>query len=136
MKMRAGEIRPTTASSKETKVKTIFHSEAKSGHNAEPLTLIDIPGHPRIRETSIKNNALDIGCIVFVIDAVHFPNEARFVADYIYDILSLRFVHNLQLPILFACNKMDISMASSIANIQQTLESEMYVTFSFSYLSK
>ena len=46
-----------------------------------PLTVVDVPGHPRIRG-QFKEHILDARAIIFVVDASNVSRNASAVAEY------------------------------------------------------
>lgn len=91
------------------------------------VTLVDVPGHPRIRGSSLQQFQELTAAIAFLVDAVQFPNNSRLVADYLYEVLIHPVFKERRVPVLVVCNKFDIITASPINKIKSTLESELYV---------
>ncbi len=60
-----------------------------------------------------------------VIDSVNFPHDVHDVAEVFYDLLSDPTVHQTKAPLLVACNKQDMTLATPKDTIITLLEKEM-----------
>lgn len=88
-------------------------------------TVIDLPGFDRLRPRFWEEYKARARALIFVIDSLAFLSNARDVADFLYDILSDKFVSSSKIPILIACNKQDAARAKSCNVITRQLEREM-----------
>ncbi|KFM23894.1 Signal recognition particle receptor subunit beta [Auxenochlorella protothecoides] len=92
---------------------------------ARPVNLVDIPGHPRVRDTWLAWEKSAQG-IVFLVDAVDFLPHKSAIAEQLYDVLTHPSVVGRRLPILLVCNKSDMGVkAHSVDFIRKRLEKEL-----------
>ena len=87
-------------------------------------TLIDMPGHPRIR-TEVMSAIKTATAIIFAIDSETVLRNMNNIANFLYDILSSFEIIKNKVPILILATKADILGARDIDTIQQELESEI-----------
>eukprot|EP00887_Chlorella_sp_A99_P002206 scaffold21.g2206.t1 len=113
----------TVASMQENVAECVLAAE--KGGAARPLTLIDIPGHPRLRGKfdSYVDRARGI---VFLVDSVDFMPKKAAVAEQLCDALCHPSVARRRLPVLLACNKQDMgSHAHTVDFVRKQLEKEV-----------
>lgn len=60
-----------------------------------------------------------------VIDSLNFPSEVHDVAELLYDLLSDPRYYRSKAPLLIACNKQDMALASTKDSIRTSLEKQM-----------
>lgn len=63
--------------------------------------------------------------VVVVIDSLNFSKEAHDVAELLYDLFSDAAYHRSRAPLLVACNKQDMALASPKDSIRTSLEKQM-----------
>ncbi len=63
--------------------------------------------------------------VVLVVDSLNFSKEAHDMAELLYDLFSDAAYHRSKAPLLIACNKQDMALASRKENIMATLEKQM-----------
>nr|CAG4638019.1 EOG090X0C7N [Chydorus sphaericus] len=89
------------------------------------LTLVDVPGHERVRTRFLDSYKITARGIVFVLDSFTLSKDIRDVAEYLYTILSDSTVVANRIPILVLCNKQDNALAKGPNIIRPQLEKEM-----------
>nr|CAG4635026.1 EOG090X0C7N [Alona affinis] len=90
-----------------------------------PLTIVDIPGHERVRQRFLDTYKVSARGIVFVLDSFSLSKDIRDVAEYLYTILSDPVVTSNRPPVLVLCNKQDHALAKGAQVIRSQLEKEM-----------
>jgi len=91
------------------------------------LSIIDIPGHERLRAKFFDEYKQAAKGIVYIIDSITVQKDVRDVAEFLYTLLSDPVVANHSLPFLILCNKQDQTMAKGCSVIKSLLEKEMNV---------
>lgn len=92
---------------------------------AKAVHIVDIPGHPRLR------NVFDIYApsargVVFLVDSVDFMPKKAEVAEQLYDVLTHPVIAGRRIPLLVACNKADAgAKAHTVDFIRKRLEKEI-----------
>ncbi|KAG0300707.1 hypothetical protein BGZ98_008961 [Dissophora globulifera] len=123
--------------------KTVIHYQLSSGKTVETVTsmmeneadvvltdgkaathVVDVPGHERLRFKFSEFMPI-ARAVVFVVDSSTVSRQTRFLAEYLYDILSDRFAQSERIPILIACNKSDLLTSFKKERIQTLLEGEI-----------
>lgn len=99
--------------------------KVKGRKSGKTLDLIDLPGHERVRSRFVEQYKSQTRGILFVVDSVNFPREARDVAEIMYDILGDKYLSKSTSSILVVCNKQDLTMAKSQSVIKSQLEKEI-----------
>ncbi|KAM2363345.1 hypothetical protein ACFX1X_002415 [Malus domestica] len=102
----------------------VLHSEKSKGGKANPVHLIDVPGHSRLR-AQLEDFLPQAAGIVFVVDALEFLPNCRAASEYLYDILTKATVVRKKIPVLILCNKTDKVTAHSKEFIRKQLEKEI-----------
>lgn len=99
--------------------------KVKGRKSGKTLDLIDLPGHERVRSRFVEQYKSQTRGILFVVDSVNFPREARDVTEIMYDILGDKYLSKSTSSILVVCNKQDLTMAKSQSVIKSQLEKEI-----------
>jgi len=90
------------------------------------LTVLDIPGHERLRTQFLDEYGSSALGIVFVVDSSTISRlTVRDVADFLYTILSDPVVFKNKPRVLVACNKQDHDMAKRQTAVKSMLETEI-----------
>jgi len=110
---------------------------ASMGENAAAVTLrparggpktaavLDVPGHHSMRHR-LEGALGDAGAVVFLVDAVEVTPHRTEAADMLYEVLTHPVVQRSRVPVLIACNKMDLELeAHSVDFIRKTLEKQL-----------
>ncbi len=71
----------------------------------KPLSVIDIPGHERLRYKSLDKNKDSARAIIYVIDASTITKGIRDTTEYLFRVLSDSTIHGNKTPVLVVCNK-------------------------------
>ena len=115
----------TVCSMKENECQCAVESSSTS-HQTKEVNVIDIPGYGKIRKKFYGEFLQRAKAIVFFVDAVEFSTNRKDVADHLYnEILTDEGVRRNRVPILIACNKMDLAAASPASFIKKRLEQEI-----------
>ncbi|KAH0988006.1 hypothetical protein GBA52_015183 [Prunus armeniaca] len=102
----------------------VLHSEKSKNGKENPVHLIDVPGHSRLR-AKLDDVLPQAAGIVFVVDALEFLPNCRAASEYLYDILTKVSVVRKKIPVLILCNKTDKVTAHSKEFIRKQLEKEI-----------
>ena len=78
----------------------------------KPLSVVDIPGHERIRYKSLDKNKDSARAVIYVIDASTITKGIRDATEYLFRVLSDPAIHSNKTPVLIACNK-QVSLAKT-----------------------
>jgi len=103
-------------------VETFASMQENSGvyedHNTNKiLTVVDLPGHDRLRYAALdkyKDSAL---AVLYVIDASTIKQQIRDAAEFLFRILSDPVLNRNRTPVLVACNKQDVSLSAKGAAV-------------------
>jgi len=92
--------------------------------------VVDSPGHQRVRSVWHNFVGRNAGAqaathIVFMVNSVDARNEARHVAEFLFDILSDPEVQDEELPVLLLCTKSDMQTALPVQGIVPLLERQL-----------
>ena len=116
---------PITLTSIQPTTLEYTHSQVRK----RSLLLVDIPGDGRVRSKYLsEQKSLRIVGVLFMIDSLEFETSKEEVADILFELLSSKLFKKT--PILFACNKQDLSPKVSCEAIKQELEREMQIKIS------
>ena len=116
---------PITLTSIQPTTLEYTHSQVRK----HSLLLVDIPGDGRVRSKYLsEQKSLRIVGVLFMIDSLVFETSKEEVADILFELLSSK--QFKKTPILFACNKQDLSPKVSCEAIKQELEREMQIKIS------
>ncbi|KAG9295119.1 hypothetical protein G9A89_006100 [Geosiphon pyriformis] len=125
--LRYGELVSTHTSMKENEghfIPTTFIVDEFEPLTKEPVHIVDVPGHERLRFKFLEFVPITRG-IIFVIDSASCVKNYRPIAEYLYDIFSNKHVSKQKVPVLILCNKNDLVTALSSEKIQTSLEIEL-----------
>ena len=96
-----------------------------SEHGRKPVSVLDCPGHERLRIKSLdKQKEKAIG-IIYVLDASTITKGIRDATEFLFRILSDPCIHGNRIPILIACNKQDLTLAKGASVIERELAKEI-----------
>jgi len=101
--------------------------EFKTEGQPAKFSVVDIPGHHRLRDGALAPIIKQVKGIIFVLDSAKFTKEyVTDVAEYFYQILSTAELVNC--PVLVLCNKQDqIFKKKSADNCRISLQSEFNI---------
>ncbi|KAK6920688.1 Signal recognition particle receptor, beta subunit [Dillenia turbinata] len=102
----------------------ILHSESSKKGKLNPVHLVDVPGHSRLRP-KLDDYLPQAAGLIFVVDALEFLPNCRAAAEYLYDILTKATVVKRKIPVLLLCNKTDKVTAHTKEFIRKQLEKEI-----------
>ncbi|KAG6490815.1 hypothetical protein ZIOFF_052130 [Zingiber officinale] len=102
----------------------VLHSELEKKGKLNPVRLVDVPGHSRLRP-KLDEFLLYAAGVIFAVDSLDFLPNCRAAAEYLYDILTKSTVVKQRIPILILCNKADKVTAHSKEFIKKQLEKEI-----------
>ncbi|PQQ13835.1 signal recognition particle receptor subunit beta [Prunus yedoensis var. nudiflora] len=123
--LRDGSSHQGTVTSMEPNEGTfVLHSEKSKNGKVNPVHLVDVPGHSRLR-AKLDDFLPQAAGIVFVVDALEFLPNCRAASEYLYDILTKASVVRKKIPVLILCNKTDKVTAHSKEFIRKQLEKEI-----------
>ncbi|GFP88022.1 signal recognition particle receptor subunit beta [Phtheirospermum japonicum] len=123
--LRDGSSHQGTVTSMEPNEGTfVLHSETSKKGKIEPVHIVDVPGHSRLRPKLDEFLSQAAG-LVFVVDAVEFLPNVRTASEYLYDILTKASVVKKKIPLLVLCNKVDKVTAHTKDFIKRQLEKEI-----------
>jgi signal recognition particle receptor subunit beta len=102
---------------------TVTLRPARGGARTAPL--LDVPGHHSMRHR-LEAALSDAAAVVFLVDAVEVTPHRTEAADLLYEVLTHAAVRRGRVPVLIACNKVDLDMeAHSVEFIRKTLEKQL-----------
>ncbi|KAK1263153.1 hypothetical protein QJS04_geneDACA009434 [Acorus gramineus] len=102
----------------------ILHSELEKKKKINPVYVVDVPGHSRLR-LKLDEYLPQTAGLVFVVDALDFLPNCRAAAEYLYDILTKTTIVKRKIPVLILCNKTDKVTAHTKDFIRKQLEKEI-----------
>ena len=88
------------------------------------VNLTDLPGHPRIR-TEVISTIKNADALIFTVDSKTIFSQISDIANFLYDIFSLKEIYTRKIPILIASTKTDLEGSRSIEIIKSELEKEI-----------
>jgi len=90
------------------------------------LTMVDIPGHERLRTQYLDEHGPSALGVVFVVDSSTISRKTvADVAEFLYTVLTDPVVFKNKPRVLIACNKQDHDMAKRHTAVKSMLETEM-----------
>jgi len=90
------------------------------------LTLVDIPGHERLRTQYIEEHGGTALGIVFVVDSSTISRKTvADVAEFLYTVLTDPIIFKNRPRVLITCNKQDHEVAKRHTAVKSMLESEL-----------
>eukprot|EP00048_Salpingoeca_helianthica_P016131 m.230605 g.230605 ORF g.230605 m.230605 type:complete len:244 (-) comp18097_c0_seq1:30-761(-) len=88
------------------------------------LTLVDVPGHERLRGSSLEKHVNDTRGVVFVVDSAKIGKEDILkAAQYLFDLLSKPALKGIKILLFF--NKQDTASARSATAVVDALQKEL-----------
>jgi len=121
LQLRDGKFRETHTSLIEND--ETFPLALNSGEKSPVVHVVDIPGHERVRTSKFRQYLPIARGIVFVIDSDNV--QVRPIAEFLYDIFTNKLFLKRKIPLLFACNKSDMSTSQDKQEIKSLLEQEL-----------
>lgn len=121
--IRDGEHIDTVSSMKEYTYRFVVHSKYNPDKVDGELTIIDYPGHERLR-SRVADYYPITSCIAFVVDASDVASFRK-AAEFLYDIFANKTVNDLSPPVIVVCNKSEASGAVSTQVVRDALEKEL-----------
>jgi len=122
-KLKDGKVLQTFTSMRENDA-TFNPVISKDGQKSRSkLHVVDAPGHERLRLRALHFLPIT-AAIVFLVDSVDIEDNARHNAEYLYDLLTTATIVENNIPILIACNKLDLALYKK-ASIKKKLETEI-----------
>jgi len=106
-----------------TSVTSMHTSTAQYNVGKKSLTVVDVPGHERIRYAALDNVKATAGGVMFLLDSASIQKDLRDVAEFLYSVLCDESM--LGTRFLIVCNKQDLPTARAPQLIQKMLEKEM-----------
>lgn len=95
------------------------------GSKASPITLVDIPGHPRVRHR-FEEYAGSTRGVIFVLDSADFLSQKTDIAEQLFEVFSNAVLAKQRAPVLLACNKSDLgAKAHTIDFVRKRVEKEI-----------
>lgn len=92
------------------------------------MTVIDYPGHQRLKTEMLQSYLRKAGALLFVLDASNLKSDIARTAQQLYDILTQSYVSEAAVPVIVACNKSDDVQAANANQSKQMLLVELYVS--------
>jgi signal recognition particle receptor subunit beta len=122
--MRDGSLHNGVVASMQENSATCSIKHPKSGA-LRPVRLVDVPGHASMRD-KLAAHLKEAAGVVFLVDAVDITPHRTEAAEVLYDILTNRSVQQRRMPVLIACNKMDMDMEAHTKEfITKTLNKQL-----------
>jgi signal recognition particle receptor subunit beta len=106
-------------------ITSMVPNEAKITLNNKAYTLIDYPGHQRLRAELMTTHLRKAGKVIFVLDASNLKAELPRVAQQLYDLLTRSYISDAAVPVIVACNKSDDPASLSSDKSRALLEGEL-----------
>ena len=94
-------------------------------NNASFLSIVDFPGHPRLRSRLCTEYLSRAKKVVLVVDSAASLSKFREAAEILYDMLIDSSFENNGPPVLVACNKCDIPGSLSAVRTKLRLQEEL-----------
>lgn len=89
------------------------------------LTIVDLPGADRLRNTYWEQYRTKAHHVIFVIDSTTVEAKLRDLGEYLYLLLSDKTLHDNKIQFSIACNKQDLEGAKKIDQIKPIIEKEL-----------
>ncbi|KAH7488279.1 hypothetical protein PRIC1_007605 [Phytophthora ramorum] len=121
--IRDGQHADTVSSMKEQTFRFMVHPKYNPDKFDAELTVVDYPGHERLR-SRVGDFFPVAGCIAFFVDASDL-SSFRKAAEFLYDIFANKKVNDQTPPIMVVCNKSEAPGASSPQTVRDALEKEL-----------
>ena len=91
----------------------------------KPVSVLDLPGHERIRYKFLDKHKESAMGIVYVLDAATITKCIRDATEFLFRILSDPMIHSNRTPVLIICNKQDLNLAKGSSVIERELAKEI-----------
>ena len=91
----------------------------------KPVSVVDLPGHERLRYKCFDQHKSSGLAIIYVLDASTITKGIRDATEFLFRILSDPLVHRNRTPVLIVCNKQDLTLAKGAAVIERELAKEV-----------
>lgn len=91
----------------------------------KPVSILDCPGHERLRFKCLDQHKEKALGIIYVLDASTITKGIRDATEFLFRILSDPYVHTNRTPVLIACNKQDLTLAKGCSVIERELAKEI-----------
>mmetsp|Transcript_13306 Transcript_13306/g.24599 ORF Transcript_13306/g.24599 Transcript_13306/m.24599 type:complete len:227 (-) Transcript_13306:753-1433(-) len=88
------------------------------------LSLVDFPGHPRLRTLLYTTYLEQTKEIIFLIDSSNVQNQAREAAEFLYDMFTNPLIDKVT-KFRVVCNKSDLSNSRPHSRIKLSLQQEL-----------
>jgi signal recognition particle receptor subunit beta len=99
--------------------------KADSAKDGAGVSLVDFPGHPRLKSQLASDYLPRAKKVVFVLDAVSTMSKLREAAELMYDMFTDPCFENNGPPVLVACNKCDAPGALPALRLKLKLQEEV-----------
>eukprot|EP00761_Pharyngomonas_kirbyi_P005705 gb/GECH01005710.1/.p1 GENE.gb/GECH01005710.1/~~gb/GECH01005710.1/.p1 ORF type:complete len:267 (+),score=55.47 gb/GECH01005710.1/:1-801(+) len=96
----------------------------KGFHEDTSYHIVDIPGHPRLRD-EYRAFIGEAGAIIYVVDAAEITRRDQENAQLLFEVMTNPQVYEHSVPIFVACNKSDRVTAYKKQSVQKRLEKEL-----------
>ncbi|CEG37400.1 Signal recognition particle receptor, beta subunit (small G protein superfamily) [Plasmopara halstedii] len=113
----------TVSSMKERTDRFIVHSKYNLDKLDTELTVVDYPGHERLR-SRVADFYPVTSCIVFFVDASDVASFRK-AAEFLYDIFANKNVNDQSPPLMVVCNKSEAVGAVGSQVVRDALEKEL-----------
>ncbi|KAK9813463.1 hypothetical protein WJX73_000210 [Symbiochloris irregularis] len=125
LQLRDGTKHNGTVTSMQVTSESCQLASEKGGRKIRPVTLVDIPGHPRMRHRFEAHTPATRG-IIFVIDSAEFLSQKTDIAEQLYEVITNLAAARRKPPILLACNKSDLGAKAHTSDfIRKRIEKEV-----------
>ncbi|GFH07205.1 uncharacterized protein HaLaN_01973 [Haematococcus lacustris] len=95
------------------------------GRTVGKVTLLDVPGHERLRHR-LEQHLKDAAAVIFVVDAADIMPHKVEAAEELFEVLTHPSVCRRRVPLLLACNKSDLdTQAHSLDFVRRTIERQL-----------
>ncbi|TDH68700.1 hypothetical protein CCR75_004592 [Bremia lactucae] len=121
--VRDGKHVETVSSMKEKTYNFSVHPKYNPDKFDAELTVIDYPGHERLRSRVTEFYPIT-SCIAFFVDASDVPSFRK-AAEFLYDVFANKKINDQAPPIMIVCNKSEITTAASPQAVRDALEKEL-----------
>lgn len=96
-----------------------------SDFGKKPVTVLDCPGHERLRIKGLDAHKDKAMGIIYVLDASTITKGIRDATEFLFRILSDPSVHGSRVPVMIVCNKQDLTLAKGASVIERELAKEI-----------
>jgi len=101
-------------------------ANAPSAFRSKSLTLVDLPGHPRLSPL-LSKYLPRARAIAFFVDSVDVMETLTPCTELLYQLLTSAPLVARQVPVMVACNKRDVDLSYKLVAIKNKLETELNV---------